>query len=133
MKKYLLFLLISFCCIQITRAQDFHLTNPKLIPCNLIRSTPPLKEISQLNPPIGRKVRNAKGEEEEEDGQIRLHKTRNPNALPKGLDPALQKDYAVVSNGRTPATLNLQFPGQGYTSVNPSDNNMASGPNHILQ
>jgi hypothetical protein len=133
MKKYLLFLLVTICFTTITTAQDFRLTNPKLINCNLIRVTPPLREISQANPPVGRKVRNAKGEEEEEDGQIKLHKTRNPNALPKGLDPALQKEYAVKSAGRTPATLNLNFPGQGYTGVNPSDNNMTSGPNHIVQ
>ncbi len=133
MKKYLLFLLLAICFNQITIAQDFHLSNPKLVPCNLIRVTPPLNQISQENPPIGRTVHNAKGEEAEEDGQIKLHKTRNPNALPKGLDPALQQKYYTESGGKTPATLNLQFAGQGYTGVNPSDNNMTSGPNHIVQ
>lgn len=132
MKQFFLFLLLTICSSAITVAQDFHLTNPKLIPCNLIRVSPPLKEMTGAKLPAGSKFRNGK-EEDEEDGQIKLHKTRNRNALPKGLDPALQSEYATKSTGASPAILRLQFPGQGYTGVVPSDNNMASGANNIVQ
>jgi hypothetical protein len=131
MKIYLLLVFTVLCFFQVTFAQDFHLTKPDLIPCNLVRTSAPLNQIVQANAPVGPKFRGINDEDEE--GQIRLHKAINPNALPKGLDPALQKQYYTVKNNQVNATLNLQFPGLGFTGVNPSDNNMASGPNHIIQ
>lgn len=135
MKQYLIFLFFALGCIKISFAQnqEFHLTHPKLIPCNMIRLSPPLRELAQAPLPPGSKFRDKREREEEEDGQIKLHRTKNPNALPKGLDPALQSNYATKSTSTIPANLRLQIQGQGYTGVTPSDNNMASGPNHIVQ
>ena len=136
-KKYLFFLsvvILGFSFTAFGQNEQFHLSNPELLTCKLIRISPPLNMIPQDNPPKGRK-RPLYGDGEEEEGQIKLHKPVNAaNALPKGVDPALQKVYHYRdSNSRTPTGLGLQFAGLGYTGVNPSDNNLASGTNHIVQ
>ncbi len=59
-----------------------------------------------------------------------LHQSVNPNALPKGVDPALQKNYSF---SRSMKALDINLPGMGYTSVNPSDPNIGVGPNHVIQ
>lgn len=132
MKKIicLLVIVISFCSVADAQNEQFHLSNPQLIACKLIRTTLPLNMIPQDNPPMGPNYRSVE-EDEHEEGQVRLHKAVNPNALPKGVTTARQQNYpsSIVNT----ATLNLQFPGLGYTGVNPSDNNMAAGPNHIVQ
>jgi Bacterial pre-peptidase C-terminal domain/Secretion system C-terminal sorting domain/Fibronectin type III domain len=114
-------------------AQDFRLTNPEVQQATLIRVTPPLKEIPTDNPPMGPNFRQ-ENRGEQTRPVIPLHPAINPNALPVGKDPALQLQYneaADVAN-RTLSLAN-QFAGLGFTGVNPSDNNLASGPNHIVQ
>ncbi len=138
MKKIIVLLFIVFAISPFVSAQNetFRLTNPELIKCDLIRITPPIRTLSNLDAPMGPNYRTVKGmnkEDKDEDGQIRLHKVNNPDALPKGISPAVQMNYEFSQIVRTPATLNLQFAGQGFTGVTPSDNNMASGPNHIVQ
>ncbi|MEP7256192.1 MAG: T9SS type A sorting domain-containing protein [Ferruginibacter sp.] len=138
MKKTIGLLLTAFliCSFAFAQNETFRLTNPELIKCDLIRITPPIRTLSNANAPMGPNYRTPKGiekEDEEEDGQIKLHQVKNPNALPKGISPAVQMNYDFSQITRTAATLNLQFAGQGYTGVTPSDNNMASGPNHIIQ
>ena len=131
--RKLLFIILGFLgALPFVSAQDFHLTNPQLIPCNLIRISPPLNKIDQANAPMGPVFRTA-NDEEEDEGQVKLHKAINPDALPKGIDPAIQKKYYTASDNQSPATLVTQLAGLGYTGVNPSDNNVASGPNHIVQ
>ena len=59
-----------------------------------------------------------------------LHKEWRADALPQGVDPALQADGGSRTTGHA---LDLTQDGQGYTSVNPSDNDIAVGPNHVIQ
>ena len=54
----------------------------------------------------------------------------NPNALPNGLDPAWQKDYAPPATNKA---LTQSWDGIGYTSVNPPDPTVDVGPNHVVQ
>lgn len=54
----------------------------------------------------------------------------NPNALPDGEDPALQKHYVAPS---TEKTLNQNWAAMGYTSVSPADPSVDVGPNHVVQ
>jgi hypothetical protein len=60
-----------------------------------------------------------------------LYPEINPNALPKGMDPALQSEYPH------PATddrgLTLSFNGIGNTAVSPADPSVDVGPNHVIQ
>ena len=124
---------MGFTLTAFSQNERFHLSNPDLLECKLIRITPPLNMIPQDNPPTGRKRKLEDGDENE--GQIKLHKPVNAaNAFPKGMDPALQKVYNERDpNSRNPAGLIQQWAGQGFTNLNPSDNNMTSGPNHIIQ
>jgi hypothetical protein len=56
----------------------------------------------------------------------------NPGALPHGTDPALQKEYAGGFEDFTTATILSSW--QGLTaSVDPSDNTLAVGPDHVMQ
>ena len=134
MKKIIgsLLIIMSFFSEATAQSEQFHLTNPQLLECKLVRISAPLTTLSNKNAPMGPNYRSVE-EENDAQGQIRLHKAVNANALPKGLDPAMQTQYNLSGTVNSPATLNLQFPGLGYTGVNPSDNNMASGPNHIVQ
>ena len=60
-----------------------------------------------------------------------LYPEINADALPKGMDPALQTEYPH------PATddrgLTLSFNGIGNTSVSPADPSVDVGPNHVIQ
>ncbi len=58
------------------------------------------------------------------------HPKVNPNALPKGVDPALQKDYS----GTRDLSISILDTLVGLSAnVDPSDNCMAVGPNHVMQ
>lgn len=59
-----------------------------------------------------------------------LHKEWRADALPQGMDPALQLDPGARAGSRA---VDLNQDGQGYTGVNPSDNDIAVGPNHVIQ
>ncbi len=60
-----------------------------------------------------------------------LNEKVNPNALPVGADPALQKEYNTNIN--TQKAMVIQFDGIGYTGVNPADPAVDVGPNHVVQ
>ncbi len=60
-----------------------------------------------------------------------LNEKINPNALPVGADPALQKEYNTNIN--THKAMVIQFDGMGYTGVNPADPAVDVGPNHVVQ
>ena len=60
-----------------------------------------------------------------------LHQNVNPNALPNGMDPALQHAYATPAPPTKALTQN--WDGMGYTGVNPADPTVDVGPNHVVQ
>ena len=64
-------------------------------------------------------------------GDWKLHQNVNPNALPNGMDPALQQDYAAPALPTKALTQN--WDGMGYTGVNPADPSVDVGPNHVVQ
>ncbi len=59
-----------------------------------------------------------------------LNETVNPNALPMGLDPALQTDYPHPVANRE---LVSNYAGMGDTGVDPADPSVDVGPNHVIQ
>ena len=127
MKKNLL-ILISFvfastsAIAQIVTLHDF-----ERIPMTLERISPPLSELAQSQ------------------GQYVPHKTRmevdnpslehqklltNPHPLPDGPDPALQQRYNTLRD----VSVNLISVWEGLTdNIDPSDNNITVGPNHVMQ
>ena len=60
-----------------------------------------------------------------------LNPNVNPNALPNGDDPILQKNYAPPAPPTKALTQN--WDGMGYTGVNPADPSVDVGPNHVVQ
>lgn len=65
-------------------------------------------------------------------GDWPLHESVNPNALPQGEDPAWQKEKPLYTAAQTKA-ITVNQDGIGYTGVNPSDNILDVGPNHVIQ
>jgi len=65
-------------------------------------------------------------------GDWPLHESVNPNALPQGEDPAWQKEKPLHIVAPTKA-IDVNQDGIGYTGVNPSDNILDVGPNHVIQ
>jgi len=59
-----------------------------------------------------------------------LNENVNPNALPQGIDPALQTDYPLSMGYRE---LAYNFAGLGNTGVDPADPSIDVGPNHVIQ
>jgi PKD repeat protein len=61
-----------------------------------------------------------------------LNESVNPNALPKGEDPVLQKDYSDPAPVQTKAAT---YDWEGITNqpVSPGDPSVDVGPNHVVQ
>jgi hypothetical protein len=123
---------MALLCSVVTSAQLVTVKNPQIIQGTLIRTTPPLKDIPDFP------VINGPNDRTEKLGgenpiPIPLHPVLNADALPRGEDPALQKNYPAAKGQQTSSLLNSSWAGLGYSSVNPSDNVVAAGPNHVVQ
>jgi len=105
--------------------------DPDVIEAKLVKVSKAIREITSADQikPSYPKVRSLKNGYHPK-GDWQLHDKTNPDALPKGMDPALQKEY---SKRRPLKSLNVSFEGQGFTNVNPADPSVAVGPNHIVQ
>lgn len=108
--------------------------NPEVIQGELIKVTAPLRDLKP-DPnkvfPIARDMNGLIGEDEGEREGRKGNPSVDPRALPKGIDPFLQNDYAMPSeNSRT---LLQSFNGIGFTGVAPADPALAVGPNHVIQ
>jgi len=129
--KKLLLCLIAVLCIKIMHAQQVTLHNPEVVPLTFEGLSIPLSQAPEwiptaedLNmPPVER------GESPSEENPIPVQ--FNPNAQPKGADPALQTDYSNLRT--TSATVLSNWAGLANANVNPSDNNIAVGPNDVVQ
>jgi subtilisin-like proprotein convertase family protein len=102
----------------------------------LIRTTPKLADIdknSMYGAPII-KTRDEHGiigrDEEEEDEE---RPARNNFASKVAKDMALQNSTSPSSATASSAVINQNFDGLFATGFAPSDNNMAVGPNHVIQ
>jgi PKD repeat protein len=60
-----------------------------------------------------------------------LNESVNPNALPQGVDPALQKDYADAAPSTKAPTYSWE--GMPNQPVSPGDPSVDVGPNHVVQ
>lgn len=131
MKRQLTVALAMLCAI-VSSAQLVTIKNPQIIQGTLIRVTPPLKDIPDF--PI---INGPNDRTEKLGGEnpipIKPHPVLNADALPRGEDPALQKSYSSARGQQTASLLNSSWAGLGYSSVNPSDNVVAAGPNHVVQ
>lgn len=129
MKNLVTFLF--FCCsISLLEAQEyFEIRNPEVIQGVFRGETVALRDF-RPDPNFPNEIVKTErlGYHPKKDWP--LHNKVNPNALPLGLDPAWQANYAAAGGEKA---LGQNYNGQGYTSVNPSDPNMDVGPNHVIQ
>ena len=96
----------------------------------MVKISKPIRELTpddNMNPSFPKKRTLKEGYHPKHDWI--LHEKTNPDALPLGLDPALQKNYDL----RSSRTTDKSFDGQGFTNVNPPDPSVAVGPNHVIQ
>jgi hypothetical protein len=135
MKKNLLLICFIFSS-GIMKAQVITLHHPLPVPIKLERISVPLRDIPDRQIGTGEK----RGERENPFLEHTLPIT-NPNPLPIGDDPALQKIYGQRSSSSNPAKMDTvselitvlsNWDGL-YSSSYPSDNTIAVGPDHVVQ
>ena len=137
MKNFLLFCI----CIIISAAlsaQVITIHHPEAVPVKLERISPAIKNLPQT--PISVLEKGTRRKIKDNPSLEHPIPVVNQNALPKGADPALQKVYGQHTIGKEQKT---DTAGSGITvlsnwegmdsNIDPSDNNIAVGPNHILQ
>jgi hypothetical protein len=126
-------ILLSLCFCTTLFAQLRTIKNPTIIEGVLVKTTIPLKDFV---PDILWKneiVRDNNGIiGEKEEFEDKLHPSIDLNALPKGIDPALQQK-TFENNTAARGGLIQNFNGMGNTGVNPADPSLCAGPNHVLQ
>ena len=131
MKKLKLPALIGalLCICTSTSAQKVTVTSPEVIPMTYLGTTVPLRDYVEDPDAVNEITREEKlGYHAKHDWP--LHQKVNPNARPKGLDPVLQKIYPTAGLQRS---IQENFDGQGYTSVNPPDPSMDVSSTHVIQ
>lgn len=99
-----------------------------VVPLEFHEETPNLRDVPtvDLSNPVEAKPRGERGWPKNE--------YTNVNALPQGLDPALQKVYPKpASSNKSAKAATYNWEGIGYTSVNPADPTLDVGPNHVVQ
>lgn len=125
-------LLPAILLLLASHAQEyFQLHNAEVIHLNYLGESVSYRDFDRnqrFQNPI---VRNEQGMliEHEELENKGLHLPNNPNALPVGEDPALQKS----AGKRASRGLDITVDGIGFTSVNPADPCFDVGPNHVVQ
>jgi len=129
--KPLILGVLTLIVLQPIIGQQSVIDNPDIIQARLVKISKALRDITPADKikPSFPAVRSLK-EGYHPKGDWILHEKTNPNALPLGEDPVLQKSYGERSAQRT---LNTTFEGQEFTNVNPPDPSVAVGPNHVVQ
>lgn len=132
-----IFLLSCFTIVAgILQAQVSTFHHPVAIPIKLERVTVPLRDL----PAKSTVTTEKRGERDNPSLENQIPIT-NPNPLPGGDDPALQKIYGQRSSSHSQAKLDSAgFPltvlsnWEGLSSGSyPSDNTIAVGPDHVVQ
>jgi len=133
MLKRILSLVVLITVASTTRAQVLTFSQPDVIPVKLERLSPALRDMPE-HPPTESELNGVRPVHDNPSLEHPMHAV-NPNALPVGEDPALQK----TSNERQNEPINVASVSvlsnwAGLTAaVEPSDNNIAVGPNHVVQ
>ncbi len=123
--KKLLLLLPAFCFTYILFAQQpTTLHSAQTIPVKLVSVSPFLSAVAEtpLPPPDAKRVIH-------DNESLTRPFTDKGNAVP---DEALQKEYSTAANALSSSTILSNWAGL-TANVEPSDNTLAVGPNHVMQ
>jgi hypothetical protein len=126
MKQFILAILVIACVQQMNAQKTYTFDNPEIVPVKFEGISKTLLEVPEETP-------NLKAARVDHDNEsLEKHMPLvNPNALPLGPDPALQTEYNLDEKS-TGANIISNWAGLA-ASVEPSDNNIAVGPNHVVQ
>ncbi|MBL7803277.1 MAG: hypothetical protein JNL02_06045, partial [Saprospiraceae bacterium] len=133
-KAFTLLLLLTSLGISPVFGQEwFELRNPDVVQGEFLGETMPLRDyVADPNRPSEVTRKEKLGYSPKKDWP--LHDKVNPNALPLGMDPALQTTYSVpADSGSAQKMMTQRYSGIAYTFVNPSDANADVSPNHVIQ
>ena len=132
MKKFILLLTVCTACM-VLRAQKLQNFHPdETIPVKFLGESKPLRDLPESN------AQPLKGAWPVHDNPTLENKwlqnlKPNPEALPKGTDPALQTNYNLSSSAAVP-TVNVLSNWAGLSaSVSPSDNTLAVSTGYVMQ
>ncbi|HYV91377.1 MAG TPA: T9SS type A sorting domain-containing protein [Chitinophagales bacterium] len=128
--KKLFTVIICIALFNATKAQQITLHNPEIIPVTLESISLPLSQLPE-SPPTPEELNGPRVEKDNPSLEHPIPVT-NPNALPKGADPARQTDYTASTTRGTTATVLSNWAGI-TAAVDPSDNTIAVGPGHVMQ
>ena len=128
---FLVFALLLFSIAPYAQTPD-KLYNAEVIPMVFLGESQPVRDYVPNPNKANPVVKGLKLGYHPKDDWI-LHEKTNPDALPLGDDPALQKDYPPI-NLKPSKNPDLRgFSGMGNQPLNPPDPSMDVGPNHIVQ
>ena len=126
MKKSITLLLLVACCFY-TKAQPITIHADEVSATSeFLGLSQPLRDLPEV--PVTPEMLAAPHVIRDNPSLERPMPSINLNALPLGADPARQQNYTPS----TSATILSNWAGL-QASVEPSDNNIAIGPNHVLQ
>jgi len=126
----LVFLFSIFLSLNAQDKQRSILLNPDVIQVEYLGETVALRDfVADPNFPNEQTKENKIGYHPKK--RWSLYPEINPNALPKGIDPALQSEYPHPANDDR--GLILSFNGMGNTNVSPADPSIDVGPDHVIQ
>ncbi|MBK9732816.1 MAG: T9SS type A sorting domain-containing protein [Chitinophagaceae bacterium] len=128
MKKILL-LISCIICSAFAKAQIYSFNNPEIVPLELIRLSPALRDLPTTKHLISFDEIRV---EHENPSLERFMETVNPNARPVGADPIRQMDDNTRDSSDTEITMLSNWEGMS-ANIDPSDNCIAVGPNHVMQ
>jgi subtilisin-like proprotein convertase family protein len=138
MKKFTKFLLVVFLLLLFSNFGNAQQNNQQItsVVGKLIRVTPKLADIdpaTMYGQPlkITRDMNGIIGMSEE--GEEKLER-RLRNKAKHFVDPLIQGQGTNTISPNTPiSAINQNFDGQTWAGFDPSDNNLAVGPNHVIQ
>jgi len=122
--------LLLMACALSSFAQDRnHVFHPTVIPMEFLGETVALRDFV-ADPNFPNEVTKVRRDGYHPKTRWILNENINPNAEPKGIDPAYQTDYPQPNPFKS---LGLNFNGIGNTNVDPADPSIDVGPNHVIQ
>ena len=128
--KKILWVVASIALSSIVYAQDKEEgIHPTIIPIEFHGVTGRLDQYQEPHGTVNEITKTEKIGYHPKDDWI-LNEAVNPNALPQGVDPVLQKDYAEPTATKAPTYTWEGIPNQ---PVSPGDPAIDVGPNHVVQ
>ncbi len=122
---------LALCCSIFSLAQDFHvITQPEIIEVINHGETSPLRDWDHSQKFENPRVKPEKlGYVPKKDWPLNTFKQE---ALHDGFDPVYQSEGPIHEADFTKA-IDQNYDGMPYSGVNPSDNILDVGPNHVIQ